>query len=155
MTTDADSLDLWQFAEQESRKALAAAAHKACNLPAEVQAILRVLESRRGRVCAITAAAIARAVGLQDGTKVRQYLELHFADLPWPVVADAAGYYRPADADDSAHYARNLRSRALCILRRLYGHARLAPLEHPAADVPAPAAVDQVIRHLEAVGPRA
>jgi hypothetical protein len=44
---------------------------------------------------------------------VEHLIESRFADLPWPVVAGARGYYRPTAADDLNRYRASLRSRAI------------------------------------------
>ena len=93
--------------------------------PADVLRIIDVLRDRRGRTCAITAPAIARSAGLYPdsppataGTAVRRLIEQHLDLFPWPIVADSAGYYRPADAEDLTHYCAQLDARMAGIARR-------------------------------------
>jgi len=105
----------------------------ALDLPPAFRAIVGVLENRIGQARAITALEIAAAAGIHpDGTdgsrarRVRQLLEVHFEDLPWPLCADATGYYRPADADELTHYDHNLYGRLISIALRISTLRKLA-----------------------------
>lgn len=101
----------------------AATAQAACSptatpLPAEFRALCDVLRTHVGAESAITAWDLAQAAAInQDGTRgsrermVRHLLSVHRASLPWPLVADSTGFYRPATADEAAHYDANLSSR--------------------------------------------
>jgi hypothetical protein len=102
-------------------------------LPAEWRAIWSVLALHRGPAAAITAPAIAATANLwphlsatNRGTKVRHLLELTQDHWPWPICGDPDGYYLAASAHDLSHYCANLRSRALCILRRFASVRRAA-----------------------------
>ena len=87
--------------------------------------IWAVLAHHRGQAAAITAPAIAEAAGLwpdvtpvNRGTRVRKVLELAQDVWPWPVCGDGDGYYLAVTADEMTHYCAQVRSRALCNLRR-------------------------------------
>ena len=95
-------------------------------LPAEVWAILAVIEPRIGGAQAIDAAEIATAAGIMPDssrevrrTRVRTLLADHFEALPFLIVADTRGYYRPASFDEARHYIATLVSRTDSILVRL------------------------------------
>lgn len=136
------SMDLFTFAEtaQPSCTPIAPPMQHPCAAPAQdlpqtFWSIVTILTSRIGKDRAITALQIAAAINLfPDGTdgsrsrRVRDLLELHFPDLPWPLCADDSGYYRPANADELTHYHANLHGRAMAILQRLSTLKRIAPL---------------------------
>jgi len=126
-------LDLFQYAAQDqSCKPLAPVRQEPCSQPAELLRILDVLRSRIGKDQAITAPEIAELANINPesplpsrGGAVRKILELHFNELPWPLVADNTGYYRPATAEEVKHYVANLMSRTKCMLTRLCNFAVL------------------------------
>jgi hypothetical protein len=100
------------------------------DLPAEFALIWAVLEHHRGAEHAITAPNIADSAGLwpdmapaNRGTRVRKILEITQDCWPWPICGDTSGYYLAATAEELNHYMANLRSRAICTLRR-YGTVR-------------------------------
>lgn len=97
----------------------------------DARAVFAVLTSRRGSAAAITAPDIADAAGLwpdlsdiNRGTKVRKILEQTQDYWPFPICGDSSGYYVAATPDEMSHYSANLRSRALCCLRRHASHRR-------------------------------
>lgn len=130
--------DLFTWSEKHAGAAIAAPLQPRCTVPAAglpsaFRAIVRVLEKRIGQELSITALQIAAAAGLYpDGTdgsrarRIRQLLEVHFDDLPWPLCADATGYYRPIDADELTHYDHNLYGRLHSIALRISTLRKLA-----------------------------
>lgn len=134
-------MDLFAWGERRSREAIAPPAQRpgktpANQLPDDFLAVAETLRHRRGQASAITAWEIAKATGIKpDGSRgsreryVRELLEKHFLDLPFLIVADRCGFYRPESADDVSHYHRNLRSRLRCLAVRIYGTRRLAQAE--------------------------
>jgi len=124
-----EQLDLlsWRPPPQPACKPIAPDPQPACNLPlpADLLAIFRVLDSHQGAASAITAPEIAAAAALYTdsspanrGTRIRKLLEQYQDAWPWPICGDANGYYRAATAAELSHYCANLRSRAMCDLRR-------------------------------------
>ena len=125
-------MDLFDWALENDRKPAAPPPQNPCRrpadeLPEEFHAIIRILAERHGQKRAITALQIARAAGIHpngtDGSRarrIRQTLEVHYSDLPWPICADAQGFYRPENAEDLSHYHANLYGRARSILLRIH-----------------------------------
>ena len=124
--------DLFAWFEQHPCIVPAASAHCPCEVPVppdgfsdEILAIFTILRSHLGAASAITAPAIAKAAGLwlelslpNRGTKVRRLLEQYQDYWPMPICGDSDGYYVPETPEELSHYCANLRSRAVCILRR-------------------------------------
>jgi hypothetical protein len=129
--------DLFAWAAQEAGKSRAEPLQAACPIPPdgfsqEATTIFAVLADRRGAASAITAPDIARAAGLwphlapaNRGNKVRKLLEQTQDFWPFPICGDTTGYYVAATPDELTHYSANLRSRAICCLRR-FASARRA-----------------------------
>jgi hypothetical protein len=126
-----NDLDLFAWAAQHTCTSQEPTLQPPCtppaqaDLPPEARPIFAVLAAHRGAACAITAPRIAAAAGLwpdlgdaNRGTKVRKILELTQDAWPFPVCGDSDGYYVAATPEELTHYCANLRSRALCILRR-------------------------------------
>jgi hypothetical protein len=132
--------DLFAWAEQRSCRppappvqpiCMASAPQAPTDLPDGYREIVAVLRHHRGAESAITAPQIAQTAGLwpdlspvNRGTKVRKVLELTQDFWPFPICGDSDGYYVAATADELTHYCANLRSRALCILRRFASSRR-------------------------------
>ena len=124
-------MDLFAWAEQHDCTAVAPPAQNPCTRPADELPhdflhIVKILEHHVGSRSAITAADLAKAAGVRpDGSResrrshVRHLLRVHFLDLPWPICADTAGFYRPATADELSHYHANLLSRLREIALRI------------------------------------
>ena len=89
--------------------------------------IMNVLSSRRGRERAITAAEIARRIGLDDpeGTEVRATLARELEFCPEPVLASGRGYYLIETGDEATDYLATLMSRLKKIGRRMVTVRRL------------------------------
>lgn len=101
--------------------------------PPEFDRVVQVLSSHLGAHSAITAYGIAEHALINPaGTRgsrerhVRELLEIHLEHLPWPLVADANGFYRPLTSEELQHYWANLHSRAMCLFIRLRTLRRLA-----------------------------
>lgn len=124
-------MDLFDWALENDRNPAAPPPQNPCRrpadeLPPEFHAIVQVLTDRRGQQHAITALQIARAARIHpngtDGSRarrIRQTLEVHYSDLPWPICANAHGFYRPQCAQDLSRYHANLYGRARSILLRI------------------------------------
>ena len=83
--------------------------------------IWEVLASHRGAARAITAAQIARRVGMEDdpaGTRVRAILSRALELSPWPVLASGRGYFIIEAGDEADRYCATLMSRLKKIGRR-------------------------------------
>lgn len=158
--------DLFAYASEHPEEMLSPAASPvqtdcsspARQLPDDAIRIVQVLSGRVGRANAITAPDLADAAGLfQDsprqarGTQLRHLLTLHLDDLPWPVVADASGYYRPADYAEARHYVANLLARTAGILDRLAAFARLCNRADDLRDVAEIQRIQRIQSHLSAV----
>jgi len=161
--------DLFDYAAahpNEFRAPAAGPVHEPCrpaasDLPPDVQRLVQVLADRRGADAAIPAPDLAELAGLfldaspaARGTQVRHLLTAHLDCLPFPVVADASGFYRPATRDEASHYVANLLARSLGIVDRLAAVARsLARDPDPALRAAAPdqPAVDRLSAHLSAL----
>ena len=84
-------------------------------------------------------------------TRVRTLLADHFEALPFLVVADTRGYFRPANYEEARHYIANLISRSDNILVRLESfllHLRRTPWRTYSPD---PRQIDSVRKHLSSL----
>lgn len=124
-------------------------------LPAEVWAILAVLDKRIGGDQAMDAAEIATAAGIMPDssrevrrTRVRTLLADHFEALPYLIVADTRGYYRPATYDEARHYIANLVSRSDNILVRLESFLQQLHRTPWRTYTPDPRQINSVRKHL-------
>lgn len=89
-------------------------------LPADRQAkILRsILSHAQGDHNALTIAQIASALNMSRRA-TEALLETSIADLGFPIIAGAHGYYIPDSQDDIRHYVASLRSRIKCVAIRI------------------------------------
>lgn len=135
--------ELFKWGEEhgaQSRAAIAPPRKHPCamaagELPADFLLIVQVLDGRVGQERSVTALGIAERAGLwptrtpgSRARSVRELLERHFSDLPWPICGDETGFYRPATAEELCHYHANLRGRGVKIFSRLATLKRIAPL---------------------------
>lgn len=131
-------MDLFAYTQQATGcDPFAAPLPRACDAPADrlppdCWRLVQVLDTHVGQAAAITAWELAQAAGIHpDGTRgsrerrVRQLIEQHLHRFPWPLCADATGYYRPETADEATHYHRNLYGRLRSIALRIATHRRL------------------------------
>ena len=116
-------MDLFEWAEQRARTAIAPPVQRPSNvpaeaLPAEFHAICAVLSRHRGADAAIRAEDIAKEADLWPDsskevrrTRVRSVIRVHFIDFPFPVLANTNGFFVAETAEEIEHYHKSLRSR--------------------------------------------
>jgi len=88
-----------------------------------IEAILAQLAGRKGEAEAVTAAEIARRIGLgaQNGAKVRSIITDHLPDIGIMVLAGRKGFFMPSEPPEPEEwnkYLADLESRGRKIFRR-------------------------------------
>jgi hypothetical protein len=84
-----------------------------------------LLRDRIGSQNAVPLNDISDFIGLSRRATER-LIEFHLPDLPFCVVADTTGYYRPVSADEINHYRKTLLSRIKRLAARYRSVTNLA-----------------------------
>ena len=83
-----------------------------------LDAVISILNSRKGEANAITLQAIADTLGLSR-RDVEHVIEFNLDSIPFPVCSCSSGLFRPAQAEELNHYLATLRSRSGALARRI------------------------------------